>query len=173
MDVIFESLEDYKSELLGDNFTDEIEEEIENKCTWIEEQEDFKKLFFFIDSDNSEYYYTEDTEQKIIDYLSQYIEVNNLKYPDLIFRDLCQDLLDNRECKDFEFETCWGKFVIDETNFIETLNEEFLGEEKIVDELIKATNFIEQFKEVKKDCLNYLVDMSIDEIRSSISSYKF
>jgi hypothetical protein len=126
----------------------------------IEDTDEFRKLFFFSDTDSNRYFYQEDQETGIINFISDKIGIDianyDLEYSMLDYGKECRE---NAEGEDIEIESSWGNIKIDEESYLDTLNEDFLDDEKVINQLVKAEDFEQEIEQIKKDCLNYIFDM--------------
>lgn len=151
----------------------ESEEQLEKRCVAIEDNEEFKKLFFFYTRESNEYYYQSKNEDNVKEFLANNLDKDIIKDDDLFisYGEYLRKYENNED--GFEFETNQGRIIIYEDNFYIALEEEFLNNDEIVDKLVKAKDFTKQMKTIKKDCLAYLLQLSYDEIKSEIQNLTF
>lgn len=144
------------------------EKQAENICVGLEDNEEFRKLFFFTDREHHEYFYQHSEETQIKEYLGQYMEVNRL--PNYCFRDLGNELLEN--C-DSENDIEIGIVKINEEDFYIVLNEETLEIDEYINQLVTAKDFYEELKKVKKSNLEYLFSMEVERAREKLKDFEF
>lgn len=153
------------------------EKEIANKCTEIEQQQEFIDLFFFANKERNDYYYTEDKETEIKKYLSKYLNIDNLEYEELVFVDYAKRIMEDVGDKEITLETFWGKVVITEYNLIEYFVDCILeGEDEDgldrIEELIEAENFLTEVKSQLEDCTDLLFTMLLDDAKDELKKFK-
>lgn len=169
MQTVFEILCEAEKTTL----TNERELEIEKTVSNIEKRKGFSKLFFFGDKERYEYFYLEDREQEIKNYLAKYIDIKvleNSKYE--VFKDYIQDLC---ECglEDVTFETHLGELTINGEDILTALEEEFLNEEENICRVVSAEDFYGEMKKIKKECLQYLIDTHLTEVKNQLKFFEF
>jgi hypothetical protein len=163
-EVIFERLIDFQ-----DNKT---EKELENYCINIENSKEFQGLFFFKETDCHNYFYELKNEQNIKDFLKQYFTDEFLEND--LFVEYGEYLL-NCENEDdiIKIPSYLGKIIINESALYESLQEEFLRNDDIIKRLVNANDFYEEMIQIKKDCLKYLFEMMIADVKDDIDNYEF
>jgi hypothetical protein len=160
MENIFEEVCDLK--------LDKSEKEIESICISLENNKDFQKLFFYIEKDYHRYYYHSSKEDRIKKILFNSLDVGSLS--EYIFVDYGEELIEN--CNPDE-NIKLGSVLVSEEDFYESLSEEFLREDDYIDRLVNAPNFKEELAKIKKECLEYLFVVIIDEAKEALEQYVF
>jgi hypothetical protein len=151
----------------------ESEEYLKKRCIAIEDNKEFKKLFFFYNRESHEYYYQSKDEDKVKEFLANNLDKDIIKDDDLFisYGEYLRKYENNED--GFEFNTNQGRIIIYEDNFYIALEEEFLNNDEFIQRLIKSENFNKEMIKIKKDCLAYLVQLSYDEIKSEIQNLTF
>jgi len=167
MQVIFDEL------IWGKGLTEEEEMKIDEILANLEEEPEFNQMFFYSDKENSKYYYLSSDEQKIIDYISKYIDVSSITDNKYCFRELTEEIEENTEGNNIEIETHIGKIIIREKAFIAMMIDDILSNEDNIDRLINAKDFYEELSKLKKECLECLFDMQIDIAREKLEKHEF
>jgi hypothetical protein len=167
MQVIFDEL------IWGKGLTEEEEMKIDEILANLEEEPEFNQMFFYSDKENSKYYYLSSDEQKIIDYISKYIDVSSITDNKYCFRELTEEIEENTESNNIEIETHIGKIIIREKAFIAMMIDDILSNEDNIDRLINAKDFYEELSKLKKECLECLFDMQIDIAREKLEKHEF
>ena len=140
-------------------------EKIEEIIYNMEQSQEFKNLFFF--SENKDIYlYQESDEQKIKDYISSKIDISNINDTN-VFDYYGNYLFDYDYIK-------LGEITIEEENLYRTLRDKYLTDDKYIEILVNVgENFHNELDKIKRECLEYMVELTINEIKVDLEKYKF
>jgi hypothetical protein len=150
--------------MLYDAYKNISEDKIESLCISIEEDEIFKKLFFFYDEDTHDYYYDSLKEKNIKNYLIEKLNEYSMNINCINFEDYRKYLLDNCDSyNEILLHFRLGKIYIKEGALYTSLYDEFLNEDVYINRLMEAENFYDELTKIKKECLTYLFETAIME----------
>jgi len=146
------------------------EETIFEKCTSMEKQHDFKNMFFFIDESLELYFYQQQNEQEIKNYILKEFNIPELdertfeKYSNYLYN--CHGNSPIRI----------GDITIDSIEFYEELENSFMTGDTIISKLVFAgrkNRFYWEMDNVKKLCLMITLKKKYEEALLEINSYEF
>ena len=142
-------------------------EKIEEIISRLEEDEQFKNLFFHFDGDEV-YFFQEREQQKIKSYINSKIDLSNIE-DGRIFEDYANLLL--------MYEGGWhielGEITIDSSDFYTNLRDKFLYNSKYIKKLVSAgDNFFSELTKIKKTCLKGMVRNIVKKIEKDLENYE-
>lgn len=131
-----------------------------------------ERFVIYHDKDRNESYFLNHAKDELVDYIYDSIqEENNFKISKGDIGECIDDYghrgYNNCDVRDIKI----GSLNIYEGDFYATLSDEFLNNEEYVSRLINAEDFKGELKRLKKEVLDYLVDIEITEIKSSLDNY--
>jgi len=155
------ALLDYLCSYKSNEEIEKIEEIIYN----IEQSQEFKNLFFFSENEDI-YLYQESDEQKIKDFISSKIDISNINDTN-VFDYYGNYLFDYGHIK-------LGEITIEEEDLYRTLRDKYLTDDKCIERLINAgENFHSELDKIKRECLECMVELTINKIRVDLEKFKF
>jgi len=155
------ALLDYLCSYKSDKEIEEIEETVYN----MEQSQEFKNLFFFSENEDI-YLYQEGNEQKIKDFISNKIDISNMNDTN-VFDYYGNYLFDYGYIK-------LGEITIEEEDLYRTLRDKYLTDDKCIERLVSAgENFHSELDKIKRECLEYMINLVIAEIKVNLEKFKF
>jgi len=155
------ALLDYLCSYKSDKEIEEIEETVYN----MKQSQEFKNLFFFSENEDI-YLYQEGNEQKIKDFISNKIDISNMNDTN-VFDYYGNYLFDYGYIK-------LGEITIEEEDLYRTLRDKYLTDDKCIERLVSAgENFHSELDKIKRECLEYMINLVIAEIKVNLEKFKF
>jgi len=146
-------------QILEDDF--KYKEDIEKVCRNIELDEELKKIFFYYDKQDELHFYESKNEKQLLLYLTKYNTAHVMKLATEsheVFYDYGKKLYEARRSKNISINVDFGSIIITKETFYKTLRLEYLNKQGMIDRLIEAEDFFDELDDIKKECLELVLD---------------